>query len=154
VPNAGNRSVSVFDGKTYILRKTIERGDDPDDVRWDEASKPVFVGYGADGTGAIAMIDPATEAHVGKDLKTGGDHLDSFQLGKKGSRIFVNVPDDDNVAEVLDRKGDELTKWELNGAKANSPMAVDEDNHRLFVITRRPPLPIVLDTETGGRRSR
>jgi hypothetical protein len=93
------------------------------------------------------MIDPVTEAHIGKDVKTGGGHPESFQLEKKGSRIFVNVPDDDNVVEVLDCKGGEMIKRELNGAKANLPMALDEDNHRLFIVTRRPFL-MVLDTET------
>src|ERR1700730_9467335 len=38
VANAGNRSVSVFDGKTYTLLKAIELGDDPDNVRWDDGS--------------------------------------------------------------------------------------------------------------------
>src|SRR5438105_12027614 len=47
-----------------------------------------------------------------------------------------------------------LTKWGLNGAKANFPMALDEDNHRLFVVTRRPPLLIVLDTDTGKEIAR
>ncbi len=154
VANAGNRTVSIFDAKTFALRKTIELGDDPDNVRWDEASKRVFVGYGEDGTGAVAAIDPATETHVGKDLKTGGGHPESFQLEKKGSRIFVNVPADADSVEVLDRKDGKLTKWSLNGAKANFPMALDEDNHRLFVVTRRPPLLIVLDTDTGKEVAR
>src|SRR5438105_6672767 len=47
-----------------------------------------------------------------------------------------------------------LTKWGLNGAKANYPMAIDEDDHRLFVVTRRPPLLIVLDTATGKEVTR
>jgi hypothetical protein len=42
--------------------------------------------------GGIAMIDAATEAHVDKDLKGSGGHSESFQLEKKGSRVFVNVP--------------------------------------------------------------
>src|SRR5439155_14110224 len=40
------------------------------------------------------------------------------------------------------------------GAKANYPMALDEDDHRLFVVTRRPPLLIVLDTDTGKEVAR
>jgi hypothetical protein len=107
-----------------------------------------------DGTGAIAMIDPVTEAHIGKDVKTGGGHPESFQLEKKGSRIFVNVPDDDNVVEVLDSKGGEMTKWELNAAKASFPMALDEHNHRLFIVIRRPPFLMVLDTETVKKVTR
>lgn len=150
VANAGSRSVNIFDSKTYALRKTIELGEDPDNVRWDEASKRVFVGM----LGAIAMIDPATDEHVGKDLKTAGGHAESFQLEKKGTRIFVNVPGDNSTVQVIDRKTGELTKWGLNGAKANFPMALDEEDHRLFVITRSPPLLIVLNTETGKEVAR
>jgi YVTN family beta-propeller protein len=150
VANAGNRTVHVFDGKTYAVRKTIEVGEDPDNIRWDEASKRVFVGM----LGAIAQIDPATEQHVGQDLKTAGGHAESFQLEKKGSRIFVNVPSDDSTVQVIDRKTGQLTKWGLNGAKANFPMALDEDDHRLFVVTRNPPLVIVLDTTTGKEVAR
>src|SRR3984893_8428246 len=152
VANAGNGTVKVYDGKTYALRKSIVLGDeaDTDNLRYDEASKRVFVGI----VGGIAMIDAATEAHIEKDLKGSGGHSESFQLEKKGSRVFVNVPDDNSVVNVIDRKTGELTKWELNGAKANYPMALDEDNHRLFVVTRRPPLLVVLNTDTGKEIAR
>jgi DNA-binding beta-propeller fold protein YncE len=152
VANAGNGRVNVYDGETYALRKSIELGEesDTDNVRWDEASKRVFVGI----VGGIAMIDAATEAHVEKDLKGSGGHSESFQLEKNGSRIFVNVPDDESVVNVIDRKTGGLTRWGLNGAKANYPMALDEDDHRLFVVTRRPPLLIVLDTDTGKEVAR
>jgi DNA-binding beta-propeller fold protein YncE len=152
VANAGNGIVKVYDGKTYALRKSIPLGEesDTDNLRWDEDSKRVYVGI----AGGIAMIDAATEAHVGKDLKGSGGHSESFQLEKKGSRVFVNVPDDGSVVNVIDRKTGELTKWGLNGVKANYPMALDEDNRRLFVVTRRPPFVIVLDTNTGKEVAR
>ncbi len=151
VANAGSGKVNVYDGKTYALRKSIDLGEesDTDNLRYDEATKRVFVGI----VGGIAMIDAATEAHVDKDLKGSGGHSESFQLEKKGSRVFVNVPDDGNV-NVIDRKTGALAKWELNGAKANYPMALNEDDHRLFVITRRPPLLVVLNTDTGKEVAR
>ena len=34
------------------------------------------------------------------------------------------------------------------GVKANDPMALDEDDQRLFVVTRRPPFVLKLDTNT------
>ena len=152
VANAGSGEVKVYDGKTYALRKTIELGveSDTDNLRWDEDSKGVFVGV----VGGIVMIDAVTEARVGKDLKGSGGHSESFQLEKKGSRIFVNVPEDGSVVNVIDRKTGEMTKWGLNGVKANYPMALDEDDHRLFVVTRRPPLLMVLDTDTGQEVAR
>ncbi len=152
VANAGNGMVNVYDGKTWALRKGISIGEeaDTDNLRYDEATKRVFVGI----VGGIAMIDAATETHVDKDLKGSGGHSESFQLEKKGSRVFVNVPDDSSVVNVIDRKTGELTKWELNGAKANYPMALNEDDHRLFVVTRRPPLVVVLNTDTGKEVAR
>jgi hypothetical protein len=37
------------------------------------------------------------------------------------------------VVNVIDRStGQVVTKWGLNGVKANYPMALDEDNHRLL----------------------
>src|SRR6266567_1783523 len=152
VANAATGTVNVYDGKTWALRKSILIGEeaDTDNLRYDEATKRVYVGI----VGGIAMIDAATEMHVGKDLKGSGGHSESYQLEKKGSRVFINVPDDDNVVNVIDRKTGELTKWGLNGIKANNPLALDEDDHRLFVITRRPPLLIVLDTDTGKEVAR
>src|SRR5260370_41330951 len=52
------------------------------------------------------------------------------------------------------RKTGELTKWGLNGVKAIYPMALDEDDHRLFVVTRRPPFLIVLHTNTRKEAAR
>jgi len=152
VANAGNGTVNVYDGKTWALRKSISIGEeaDTDNLRYDDATKRVFVGI----VGGIAMIDAATETHVEKDLKGSGGHSESFHLEKKGSRVFVNVPDDNSVVNVIDRKTGELTKWELNGAKANYPMALDEDDHRLFVVTRRPPLLVVLNTDSGKEVAR
>jgi DNA-binding beta-propeller fold protein YncE len=152
VANAGSGMVKVYDGKTYALRKSIPLGEesDTDNLRWDDDSKRVFVGI----VGGIAMIDAVTEAHVGTDLKGSGGHSESFQLEKTGTRVFVNVPDDGSVVNVIDRKTGDLTKWGLNGVKANYPMALDEDNQRLFVVTRRPPFVVVLDTNTGKEVAR
>jgi DNA-binding beta-propeller fold protein YncE len=147
VANAANGTVNVYDGKTWAFRKTISFGEeaDTDNLRYDDATKRVYVGI----VGGIAMIDAATEMKVGKELKGSGGHSESFQLEKKGTRVFVNVPEDDSVVNVIDRKTGELTKWGLDGIKANFPMALDEEDHRLFVFTRRPPFVVVLDTDNG-----
>src|SRR5260370_20168559 len=46
VANAEDGKLRVYDGTTYTLRKTIDFGKDPDNMRYDEASKMVFVGFG------------------------------------------------------------------------------------------------------------
>src|SRR5580693_4804272 len=152
VANAGNGKVNVYDGATYTLRKAIEMGEDPDNMRYDAAAKKVFVGFGEE-DGGIATIDPATDERVGDIFKTGG-HPESFQVEASGGHIFVNVPDADNVVESIDRKTGAVTKWPLKGLRGNYAMALDEEDHRLFTITRKTPMLVVLDTQSGKEIAR
>ncbi len=152
VANAADGKVRVFDGATYTLKKTIDFGKDPDNIRYDAASKKVFVGFGEE-DGGIAMIDPATDERVGAVLKTEG-HPESFQVEASGERVYANVPDAGNVVESIDRKTGAVTKWPLTGLRGNYAMALNEGDHRLFTITRKTPMMVVLDTTTGKEVAR
>jgi DNA-binding beta-propeller fold protein YncE len=152
VANAEDGKVRVFDGATYALKKTIDFGSDPDNLRYDATSKKVFVGFGQE-DGGIGMIDPATDERVGAVLKTGG-HPESFQVEASGTHVYVNVPDAGNVVESIDRKTGEVIKWPLNRLRGNYAMALNEADHRLFTITRKTPMMVVLDTTTGKEVAR
>ena len=152
VANAEDGKVRVYDGATYTLKKTIDFGEDPDNMRYDEASKTVFVGFGQE-DGGIAMIDPKTDERVGQVYKTQG-HPESFQVEAKGGHIFVNVPDVGFVVESIDRKTGAATKWPLKGLRGNYAIALNEEDHRLFTITRKTPMMVVLNTETGAEVGR
>ena len=152
VANAEDGKVRVYDGATYTLRKTIDFGKDPDNMRYDEASKRVYVGFGED-DGGIGMIDPKTDERVGDVCKTEG-HPESFQVEAKGEHIFANVPDAGNVVESIDKKTGAVTKWPLKDLRGNYAMALNEDDHRLFTITRKTPMMVVLDTQTGKEVAR
>src|SRR5437667_10262620 len=117
VANAEDGKMRVSDGDTYTLKKTLDFGTDPDNVRYDAASKKIFVGFGEE-DGGIAMIDPATDERVGPVYKTEG-HPESFQVEAAGERIFANVPDAGNVVESIDRKTGAVTKWPLKGLWGN-----------------------------------
>jgi len=152
VANAEDGKVRIYDGATYTLRKTIDFGKDPDNMRYDEASKTDFVGFGED-DGGIAMIDPKTDERTGQVYKTGG-HPESFQVEASGGHIFVNVPDAGFVVESIDRKSGAVTKWPLKGLRGNYAMALNEQDHRLYTITRKTPMMVVLNTETGNEVAR
>jgi DNA-binding beta-propeller fold protein YncE len=152
VANAEDGKVRVYDGATYTLRKTIDFGTDPDNMRYDAASKKVFVGFGEE-DGGIAMIDPTTDERVGEVYKTGG-HPESFQVETSGEHIYANVPDAGNVVESIDRKTGAVTKWPLKGLRGNYAMALNEEDHRLFTISRKLPMLVVFNTETGAEVAR
>jgi DNA-binding beta-propeller fold protein YncE len=95
----------------------------------------------------LAAIDPATGKQVA-DVKLDG-HPESFQLERKGKRIFVNVTKAGHVAVIDREQGTVIAKWALAGAGSNFPMALDEENHRLFVGCRAPAKLLVLNTDNG-----
>jgi len=150
VANAGDGKVRIYSGESYALSKTVDFGEDPDNLRYDAAAKKIYVGYGGD-DGAIGAMDAATGERTGTDFKTGG-HPESFQLDS--DHIYVNVPDAGNVVQSIDRKSGAVAKWPLKSARSNFPMALDAEHNRLFTITRKPPVMVVLDTKSGREVAR
>src|SRR5207302_6502974 len=61
-----------------------------------------------------------------------------------------NLPGSRKVA-VVDRKTRAVVEsWSTGGPLANYPMALNERDHRLFVVTRLPARLIVLDIQVAG----
>jgi hypothetical protein len=117
---------------------------DADNVRYDAAANRIYVGCGS---GSLAVIDATRMAKVGTIELEG--HPESFQLEAAGKRIFVNVPDARHVAVVDREKAKVIATWPLGKLTANFPMALDEPDHRLFVVCRKPAQVLVFDTESG-----
>jgi hypothetical protein len=150
VANAGDGNVRIYDGTSFAILKTIEFNSvDTDNIRYDPASKRIYVGFGEDEGGAIGMIDASTYERLDHDYKTGGGHPESFQVELTGSKIFVNDPDAGDVTLAIDRNSHAISKWQLGANRFNFPMALNEADHRLFVGTRRPSKLIVFDTQNG-----
>lgn len=143
VANGKDGSVRIFDGTSYALLKTIDYGDDADNLRYDSRHQRVYVGYGG---GAIAAID--NQGHKGGEIRLDA-HPESFQLAKDASHIYVNLPGSHKVAVLDLDKLSVMAKWGTGMAFANYPMAFDEANRRLFVVTRMPARLLVFDTESG-----
>ena len=74
---------------------------------------------------------------------------ESMPLKKQGPRIFVNLPDAKQVAVVDREQRSVLETWPMQKFQANFPMALDENNHRLFIGCRKPPRLVIFDTENG-----
>ncbi len=134
----------IYDGKSFQTVGELNLEDDADNVRYDEARKRFYVGFGS---GGIAVVNAADGKQVGS-IKVGA-HPEAFQLEKNGSRIFVNVPNSRHVAVVDRDKGEVVARWKTDLAFANFPMALDEADHRLFVGCRLPSKLVVLSTDSG-----
>jgi DNA-binding beta-propeller fold protein YncE len=143
VANGDDGSVRIFDGGSFALLKRLDYGDDADNLRYDSARKLTYVGYG---NGALGEIDSAGNKVA--DIKLDA-HPESFQLEKNTPRIYVNLPNSRKVAVIDREKHAVIATWKTGMAFANYPMALDESDHRLFVMTRMPARLLVFDTNTG-----
>jgi hypothetical protein len=145
---SGQGKVYIYDGKSYEQIATVDFQGGADNMRYEAATKRVYVGCGDDDkTGAIAMIDATTNQRLDEEYKLGGEP-ESFQLEKSGPNMYVNVPDLKQIV-VVNRDTKAMTHWSLNGLESNFPMALDEADHRLFVGLHVPPRLAVFDTNSG-----
>jgi glutamine cyclotransferase len=134
----------IYDAKSYQNVGEIDFKDDADNVRYDDSSKRLYVGFGSGGIGIVSA--PERKAIGSIRLSA---HPEAFELEKRGKRIFVNVPNARHVA-VIDRdKGEVINTWKTDLAFGNFPMELDEANHRLFIGCRLPSKLIVLATDSG-----
>ena len=135
----------IYDGKSFQPVGELNLKDDADNIRYDQATKEIYIGFGS---GGIAVVNPADGKQVGS-IKLNA-HPEAFQLEENGSRIFVNVPNSRQVAVIDHNKGQVIARWKTDIASENFPMALDEADRRLFIGCRLPPKLIVLNTDSGN----
>lgn len=139
--------VYIYDGDSYKLLNTLDFDGGADNLRYDAATKRVYVGCGDDEkNSAIAAIDAMTGKRTDEVYKLGGEP-ESFQLEKSGPFIYVNVPDLKQIV-AINRTTKELTRWTVTNLQ-NFPMALDEADHRIIVGTREPATISIFDTASG-----
>jgi DNA-binding beta-propeller fold protein YncE len=139
--------VYIYDGDSYKLLSTLDFDGGADNLRYDAATKRVYVGCGDDEkNSAIAAIDAMTSKRTDEVYKLGGEP-ESFQLEKNGPNIYVNLPDLKQIA-VINRMTKEITRWPITVGQ-NFPMALDEADHRIIAGTREPATLSVFDTTSG-----
>src|SRR2546427_3825779 len=112
----------IYDAAAFNLITTIDFPGGADNLRYDAATKRIYVGCGDDEkTGAIAVVDAMTNQRI-DEYKIGGEP-ESFQLEKSGPNIYVNIPDLKQIA-VINRDTKAITRWPLTGLLMNFPMAL------------------------------
>ena len=138
----------IYDGDSFNLITTLDFEGGADNLRYDAATKRVYVGCGDDEkNGAIAAVDAMTNQRLDEEYKIGGEP-ESFQLESSGPNIYVNIPDLQQIA-VINRETKKIRRWPLTGLRKNFPMALDEADHRLFVGIREPARLAIFNTTSG-----
>jgi DNA-binding beta-propeller fold protein YncE len=148
VANGADGKLRIYDGDSFKLLSTVDIGEDADNVRYDPIEKKVYVAFGGDEEGGIAVIDAASGKRLGDVAKLDA-HPESFQIATWKPVIYVNIATKAKVV-VIDRATRKVTGWPLKTGRSNYPMALDEADHRIFVVTRRPAQLVALDADSGA----
>jgi hypothetical protein len=144
VANGGNGECKFYNAKTFENTATIDVGSDADDVRYDSIDQRIYVGFG---DGGIAIIDAVKHEKI-VDVKLSA-HPEGFQLDKQLKKLFVNVPDADQI-DVIDLEELKLTqKWKTE-YRANFPMAIDLSGQIIFAGYRHPGKLVAINGTTGN----
>jgi DNA-binding beta-propeller fold protein YncE len=146
-------AVKIYDSDNYRKVGEIAVAIDADSIAYDASTGYMYVVAGGREAhtpySLISVIDTNTAKKL-RNIKIKSNHVEAIMLEKSGPRMFCNITGL-NAVGVMDRNKAEITAtWPLPaGDKANVAMAIDEANHRLFVVTRTPGKLIVLDSENG-----
>jgi WD40 repeat protein len=145
-------SCQILDGITYAPQKSIKLSEDADAIVYDAAKHLLYVGNGGKEAGndysLITIIDTAKGESVG-EIKLPSANLEAMALQQGGSLLYVNMRDKNQIG-VVDRKTKALVStWQLSKVAHNTPLALDEANHRLFVAGRKPGVFGVVNTGSG-----
>lgn len=143
VANGGNGECNFYSGSSFEFKESIDLVSDADDVRYDSVERKIYVGYGE---GGIAIIDAVKHQKIA-DIKLPA-HPEGFQLDKDLAKLYVNVPDANQI-DVIDLNSQKVTeKWKTEYS-ANFPMAIDRKDHVIFIGYRHPAKLAAIDAKSG-----
>ena len=143
ISNGGDNSVTIFDLKTLQKVDSVKVGDRPDALLYDPFTKRVFT------FNARSKDSTVVDAATGKVLGTiplGGKP--EFPATDEKGRVFVNVEDKNEIAELDAAKMTVLNHWPMAGCEEPSALAFDKANHRLFAGCGNKTMAVV-DSQSG-----
>jgi DNA-binding beta-propeller fold protein YncE len=153
VVNSGPGEVNIFEGDSYTPAGSIKLEEDADSSSYDPSTKYMYVvngGKGAHMAGTLISVINTTTAKKLADIKIDSDNAEAMAIEKSGRRMFSNVRGNSAVGVIDREKRTVIATWSIaQEGKVNTAMALDEANHRLFVIARDPGKLIVLDSDSG-----
>lgn len=148
----GEKPSPVFDAATLKIKRSYNLPKGADSVGFDNSSKHLWIVTGgkdvAQSDSNLIEIDPAT-GKTFKSVHFDANHVEALAVEDHGPNIYINVTDK-NELDVVDKASGKIVKRiPIKDAEQNAPIAIDEPNHRLFVVTRRPGKLLVLNADTG-----
>jgi YVTN family beta-propeller protein len=143
ISNGKSNTVLMFDLKNLDTLKRISVGDKPDAIIYDPFTKIVVVCNGHSNN--LSLIEASTGKVKATIPLTGNPEFAASDL--KG-KVFVNIEDKNEIAEIDMKKFKVLHYWKLDGGDGPTGLAMDIKNHRLFSVCANS-LMFIVNSENG-----
>lgn len=144
---SSGQNVYIYNTTSFKTISRIDLHTRLDQLRYDARAKVLYVGCMTEGKTGIAVISIPEGKLLGEIPLPASPQ--GIAVDTNGTRIFVNLPDLNSVAVLDAKERKPIATWALAGAGDNTPMALDEKDHRLFIACREPAVMLVLDTQSG-----
>jgi DNA-binding beta-propeller fold protein YncE len=152
VTDSGPGMTKVLDATSYQVTGSIKLTPGADSIGIDVPRGRLYVVTGGKDVNmkdsVLAEIDPRTGKQLG-EVKFAANHVEAMAVEQRGNRLYINVTDKNTLAVIDKEKRSVIAEWPIKEAEQNAPVALDEENHRLFVVTRKPGMLVVLNAVTG-----
>ena len=139
VTDSGKTMTKILDANTYAIKGSIKLTEGADSAAYDPKTNIYYIVTGGKDvdmkTANVEAVNPDTGQRLG-GLTFNDNHVEAIALEKNGDRMFVNLTQTNKMA-VVDRKTmKEIAEWPVTPAEQNAMVAVDEPQHRLYVVCR------------------
>src|SRR5215471_10361118 len=111
VANGADGKLRIYDGASFTLLKTIDIGEDADNVRYDSKENKVYVAYGGDDAGGIAVLNAASGERLDDAAKLEA-HPESFQVASSKPLIYANIATKAKVVKI-ETTTHQVIEWPL-----------------------------------------
>jgi len=151
--DSGKSMSKILDAGSYAELKAVPLTVGADSSGYDALSKTLYVVTGGKDVGMktanLEAVDPATGARRGS-VTFNDNHVEAMAIETNGPRIFINPAQTNKIAVLNRRTMKIIALWPVPLAKMNAMVALDEPQHRLYVVCRDPGTVVVLNSDTGA----
>ena len=152
VADGGDNSCVFLDVRDMHSVARVELEADPDAGVYDRGKHIFYVGNGGRGAkqpfSYITAISADKAKQVGR-IRVEAANLEAMAIDQAKNLLYVNMRDKNQIGVVDLAKNQVVNVWSIPGMNLNTPMELDETNHRLFVAGRKPGKFFVIDSNSG-----
>jgi len=154
VTDSGKSMTKILDLNSYKILGQINLTQGADVLAFDASNENLWIVTGGKNSKpklkqTTLSIFNLNSNKVIMDIAIESDFVEGIVFENSGNRAFVNVSGKSSVFVFDKNKFNLLDQWSLTMGQKNSSIALDENNSRLFVVSREPFKFIVIDNKIG-----